>query len=98
MYYLLFTPFYVLFIVVFGFFKISDEDLLKITEKWFGQLDTKPIPLILSVMKQPFKDLRYASLDIFLQLSPQFWAQKIMSQQPGADKISFISLKVKILN
>ena len=67
----------------YHFRKIDDVELLEIVEHWFGELDAKPIPLILNVMKQPFKDLRYASLDIFLKLSPQPWAQKIMSQQPG---------------
>lgn len=34
-------------------------------------------------MKQPFKDLRFSSLSILLQLVDQTWAQKLMSQQPG---------------
>ena len=59
-------------------------------EHWFGELDAKPIPLVLNVMKQPFKDLRHASLDIFLKLSPQPWAQKVMSQQPGWINYLFI--------
>nr|CAH0105925.1 unnamed protein product [Daphnia galeata] len=60
----------------------TDEELQIIVERWFHLLD-KPIQLIMNIMKQPFKDLRFSSLSILLQLVDQTWAQKLMSQQPG---------------
>ena len=63
---------------------LSDETLVSIVERWFQQLDAKnSIGLLLSITKQPFAELRLGSLDIFWKLSPQPWAQKLMSQQPG---------------
>jgi hypothetical protein len=46
----------------------------------------------MNVTKQPFKDLRFSALRILLQLVPQIWAQKLMSQQPGNIMMDFFSL------
>lgn len=62
---------------------MTDNGLLKTIEHWFFMINPKPIQLIMNVIRQPFKDLRYAALSIFLQLASQQWAQRLMSEQGG---------------
>lgn len=67
---------------------MSDVLLLEVNERWFKSLGSSPVQLILSVAKQPFKELRYATLGILLNLGPQLWAQRLMSKEPGMYIIS----------
>ena len=48
-------------------------------------LNPKPIQLMMNLMKQPFNEMRLELLTVLLNLSPQPWAHKHMSLQPGND-------------
>jgi len=63
--------------------QLEDEELLAIVEEWSTMLNPKPIQLITNLMKQPFNEMRLELLTVLLNLSPQPWAQKQMSYQPG---------------
>ena len=53
------------------------------SEQWFHHLSTSPLSLVMSIIKQPFDDLRTAGLRFLLSVAPREWGQREMSGHPG---------------
>ena len=53
------------------------------SEQWFHHLHASPLTLVMSIIKQPFDDLRTAGFRFLLSVAPREWGQREMSGHPG---------------
>lgn len=53
------------------------------SQEWFNTLHPNILQTLISVLKQPFKDLRTAGLKVLLSMAPWQWAQREMHTQAG---------------
>ncbi len=53
------------------------------SHEWFKLLHPKIFTVLMSVLRQPFKDLRVASLKLLLSIAPYQWSQVEMHAHPG---------------
>jgi 26S proteasome non-ATPase regulatory subunit 5 len=53
------------------------------TQQWFGKIHHHLLQLLLSIVRQPFADLRVAGLLVLMELSAQEWGQGEMHASPG---------------
>jgi 26S proteasome non-ATPase regulatory subunit 5 len=56
---------------------------LALTKLWFEQLAPDPMELVMSVCRQPFVELRLASLQVMQVLAEQQWGQERINSTPG---------------
>lgn len=56
---------------------------LELTKSWFNLLGDKPLDMIVSLCKQPFVDIRVASLEVLAIIASQSWGQEYMIEHPG---------------
>jgi 26S proteasome non-ATPase regulatory subunit 5 len=65
--------------------QVSDQDTqsLALTKSWFEQLAPNPMELVMSVCRQPFIELRLATLQVLRVLAEQPWGQESISNTPG---------------
>ncbi|KAJ8286571.1 hypothetical protein GJAV_G00040690 [Gymnothorax javanicus] len=59
------------------------EDLLGLTESWFGALSNQPMEMFRGFSTQPFPELHCAALHVFTAIACQAWGQKQMVATPG---------------
>ncbi|XP_064458042.1 26S proteasome non-ATPase regulatory subunit 5-like [Ornithodoros turicata] len=59
------------------------EDMLALTEAWYGALGDGSTKLLLQICKQPFPDLRCGALAVLRELALQAWGQDVLLAQPG---------------
>ncbi|KAJ8377637.1 hypothetical protein AAFF_G00255460 [Aldrovandia affinis] len=59
------------------------EDLLGLTESWFGVLSNQALEMFRSMSTQPFPELHCCALRIFTAIACQPWGQKLMVATPG---------------
>ncbi|XP_077987058.1 26S proteasome non-ATPase regulatory subunit 5-like [Glandiceps talaboti] len=59
------------------------EDILSLTEKWFQQLSSKPMDVIMSLCKQPFLEIRCGAFNMLESIANQTWAQRQMNEHPA---------------
>lgn len=59
------------------------EDLLGLTESWFGALSSQPMEMFRGFSTQPFPELHCGALRIFTAIACQPWGQKLMVATPG---------------
>lgn len=53
------------------------------SQKWFAKVHHNFLQLILSIVKQPFADLRLAGLTLIMEMSTQEWGQHLLQACPG---------------
>ena len=51
--------------------------------QWFNTVHKDPFPILMSIVKQPFQDLRVAGLRVLLTMSLFEWGQRIFSSHAG---------------
>ena len=51
--------------------------------KWFNTIHRDPFPILMSVVKQPFQDLRLAGLRVLLTMASFEWGQRVFSSHAG---------------
>lgn len=56
---------------------------LSISKQWFAKIHKQLFQLLLSIVRQPFADLRLAGLMVFVELAVQEWGQREMQACPG---------------
>ncbi|XP_001605001.1 26S proteasome non-ATPase regulatory subunit 5 [Nasonia vitripennis] len=61
----------------------QDNRIVSLTKSWFDALCEEPLKLIVSLCKQPFADIRQASLDVLVVVASQEWGQEYISTHPG---------------
>jgi len=61
----------------------QDERSLKLVKSWFNLLCDKPLEVIVSLCKQPFADIRVASLEVLAVVASQPWGQESIAKHPG---------------
>ncbi|KAG9354206.1 hypothetical protein JZ751_012330 [Albula glossodonta] len=59
------------------------EDLLGLTESWFGVLSNQPMEMFRGISTQPFPELHIRALRVFTAIACQPWGQKLMVASPG---------------
>ncbi|KAI1904761.1 hypothetical protein AGOR_G00009020 [Albula goreensis] len=59
------------------------EDLLGLTESWFGVLSNQPMEMFRGISTQPFPELHIRALRVFAAIACQPWGQKLMVASPG---------------
>ncbi|XP_022328656.1 26S proteasome non-ATPase regulatory subunit 5-like [Crassostrea virginica] len=59
------------------------DELLKLTEKWFSLLSKNSFETLMSLVRQPFTDLRCSSHCVLQSLALQPWGQNLMNNYPG---------------
>lgn len=66
------------------FFSFSEETVSGWTsEQWFQHLNTNPLSIIMSILRQPFTDLTTGALEFLRAISPHEWGQRSLSGHPG---------------
>ena len=50
---------------------------------WFNTLHRNPFQILMSIVKQPFQDLRIAGLRVLLVMSSFEWGQRLFHSHPG---------------
>lgn len=53
------------------------------SRQWFTKIHHHFLQLLLSIVRQPFADLRLAGLAVLVELSAHEWGQREMQQYPG---------------
>ncbi|XP_015175239.1 PREDICTED: 26S proteasome non-ATPase regulatory subunit 5 [Polistes dominula] len=61
----------------------QDNRILSLTKSWFDALCDDPLGLIVKMSKQPFIDIRSASLEVLATVASQAWGQQYISDSPG---------------
>lgn len=61
----------------------QDNRILSLTKSWFDALCDDPLGMIIGLCKQPFSDIRSASLEVLVIVASQAWGQEYMSTYPG---------------
>ena len=63
----------------------SDQDnrILSLTKSWFDSLCEEPLKMVVDLCKQPFADIRQASLELLAVLASQVWGQEYIAAFPG---------------
>ncbi|XP_043677113.1 26S proteasome non-ATPase regulatory subunit 5 [Vespula pensylvanica] len=61
----------------------QDNRILSLTKSWFDALCDDPLGLIVGLSKQPFADIRSASLEVLAVVASQAWGQEYISTYPG---------------
>ncbi|XP_014204526.1 26S proteasome non-ATPase regulatory subunit 5 [Copidosoma floridanum] len=56
---------------------------LELTKSWFNLISDKALEVIISLCKQPFADIRVASLQVFSVIASQPWGQEYIANYPG---------------
>lgn len=56
---------------------------VSISRQWFAKIHHHLLQLLLSIVRQPFADLRLAGLVVLVELSAREWGQKEMQACPG---------------
>ena len=51
--------------------------------QWFNMMHPKLLAVLMSIVKQPFQDLRLAGLHVFLTMSAFEWGQRQFQQHAG---------------
>lgn len=51
--------------------------------QWFNTIHINPFPILMSIVKQPFQDLRVAGLHVLLTMASFEWGQRIFSSHAG---------------
>ncbi|XP_077140955.1 26S proteasome non-ATPase regulatory subunit 5 isoform X1 [Ranitomeya variabilis] len=59
------------------------DDLLAMSESWFGCLSNQPMEMFRSIASQPFPELHCGALKVFTAIANQPWAQRMMIDNPG---------------
>lgn len=53
------------------------------SRRWFAEIYPNPFQLLLSVVRQPFSDLRLAGLMVIVEMAAWEWGQREMQACPG---------------
>ncbi|XP_011168763.1 26S proteasome non-ATPase regulatory subunit 5 [Solenopsis invicta] len=61
----------------------QDNRILSLTKLWFDSLCDDPLGMIVAICRQPFADIRQASLEVLAVISCQVWGQEYISTYPG---------------
>ncbi|XP_043476819.1 26S proteasome non-ATPase regulatory subunit 5 [Leptopilina heterotoma] len=61
----------------------QDNRICSLTKSWFDSLDEEPLKLLTELCKQPFADIRQASLQILSVVASQVWGQEYIASHPG---------------
>lgn len=61
----------------------QDNRILSLTKSWFDCLCDDPLGMIVRLCRQPFADIRQASLDVLTVIASQEWGQEYISTYPG---------------
>lgn len=56
---------------------------VSVSKRWFAKIHQHLFQLLLSIVRQPFADLRLAGLMVVAELSSQEWGQREMQASPG---------------
>lgn len=59
------------------------DELQKLTEKWFNLLSNNSFETLMSLVRQPFTDLRCSAHCVLQSLALQPWGQTLMNNYPG---------------
>ncbi|KAI4502940.1 hypothetical protein M0802_001984 [Mischocyttarus mexicanus] len=61
----------------------QDNRILSLTKSWFNALCDDPLELIVELSKQPFADIRSASLEVLATVASQAWGQEYIANSAG---------------
>lgn len=61
----------------------QDNRSLSLVKSWFDCLCEEPLKMIVSLCKQPFADIRQASLEVLAVIAQQEWGQELIASHPG---------------
>ncbi|KAH6948629.1 hypothetical protein HPB50_025408 [Hyalomma asiaticum] len=61
----------------------SCEDLVQLTERWYSLLGDRPMDVLLRLCRQPFPELRCATLAVVAEVARVPWGQAALAAQPG---------------
>lgn len=61
----------------------QDNRILSLTKSWFNSMCDDPMGMILALCRQPFADIRQASLEVMAVVASQVWGQEYISSYPG---------------
>ncbi|KAK2576732.1 hypothetical protein KPH14_005385 [Odynerus spinipes] len=61
----------------------QDNRILSLTKSWFDALGDDSLGIIVALCKQPFADIRSASLKVLMVVASQAWGQEYISTHPG---------------
>ncbi|XP_058791738.1 26S proteasome non-ATPase regulatory subunit 5 [Phymastichus coffea] len=61
----------------------QDNRILSLTKSWFDEICEKPLEIISSLCRQPFADIRQASLEVLAVIGAQEWGQEYIANHPG---------------
>ncbi|KAH8033282.1 hypothetical protein HPB51_008765 [Rhipicephalus microplus] len=61
----------------------SYEDLVNLTERWYSLLGDRPTDMLLRLCRQPFPELRCATLSVIAEVARVPWGQATLAAQPG---------------
>ncbi|KAL1423517.1 hypothetical protein MTO96_020905 [Rhipicephalus appendiculatus] len=61
----------------------SCEDLVNLTERWYSLLGDRPTDMLLRLCRQPFPELRCATLAVITEVARVPWGQATLAAQPG---------------
>ncbi|XP_033184534.1 26S proteasome non-ATPase regulatory subunit 5 [Bombus vancouverensis nearcticus] len=61
----------------------QDNRIMSLTKSWFNSMCDDPMGMILALCRQPFADIRQASLEVMAVVASQVWGQEYMSSYPG---------------
>ncbi|XP_063984256.1 26S proteasome non-ATPase regulatory subunit 5 [Diachasmimorpha longicaudata] len=61
----------------------QDNRILSLTKCWFDMLHCEPLKLIANLCKQPFPDIKFASMQVLQEVASQEWGQQYIATMPG---------------
>ena len=61
----------------------QDNRIVSLTKSWFDSICEEPLKMIFSICKQPFADIRQASLEVLAVVAAQEWGQEYIANHPG---------------
>ena len=61
----------------------QDNRILSLTKSWFDSLCEEPLKMVVEFCKQPFADIRQASLELLAVIASQAWGQEYIAVFPG---------------
>lgn len=61
----------------------QDNRIVSLTKSWFDALDEEPLKMLIELCKQPFADIRQASLQLLGVVASQVWGQEYIASFPG---------------
>lgn len=59
------------------------EDVLTLTEQWYGDMGDASTKMLLQICRQPFQDLRCGALTVVREMAHLPWGQATLSAHPG---------------